>query len=203
MDHYRECPRSHSSSASAVPARAGSQAACQLTSSVMKVSGSPTVELPICRLSGPREAAVAMRWWLRSRCVRRTRVRRFALSRRDSRRTGPLDLIENALAVANENCRRRKGHGDAEKQVRIHEALSPRYTYPAGATFARCGCAALRTRWSLLANRPLFRRCSCMTSCLWCWRAAKSRGPVWRSVLRRRLSSRFFEWETAWSVWAV
>lgn len=41
--------------------------------------------------------------------------------------------IENALAVANENCQRRKGHRHAEKQVRINETLSRRYTYPAGA----------------------------------------------------------------------
>jgi hypothetical protein len=48
--------------------------------------------------------------------------------------------IENELRTANENCRRRKNHGNADTQVQINEQLSLNYTYPDG--------AEIRPMWS-------------------------------------------------------
>lgn len=45
--------------------------------------------------------------------------------------------IENNLEKANKNCRERTHPGDPDIQVQINAALSPAYTYPAGAIILR------------------------------------------------------------------
>lgn len=54
--------------------------------------------------------------------------------------------IENDLSKANDNCRRRQDHGNANIQIGINESLSPQYHYPEG--------AEIRTMWSPNNDRP-------------------------------------------------